>query len=291
MKFGVSLLGLDLIHAVEVAGAADQLGYESVWLSDHLIVPAAPAEVVPEHGQVPPTLPFYDVGGAASYLGATTSRIRIGTWVYVLPLRHPFVTARTIQTADILTGGRIEFGVGTGYLETEFAAAGVDFSKRGALLDEGLLACQKLWSEPLPEYHGAHFDFPSVGFDPKPVQQPWPRIHVGGESMAAFRRAVRFGSGWIGTEHTPETVGALLPKLRMAESAAGRSSPLEITVAAGPVTGRKDLPDLDAAAIASFAGLGVDRLIVRPWRRRREALQSLRTFAAEHLADSGAVHG
>ena len=290
MKFGVSLLGLDLVQAVEVAGAADELGYESVWLSDHLVVPVAPAKIVPEHGQVPPTLPFYDIGGTASYLGATTTRIRIGTWVYVLPLRHPFVTARAIQTADILTGGRIEFGVGTGYLETEFAAAGVDFSKRGILLDEGLLACQKLWSEPLPGYQGTQYDFPPVGFEPKPVQRPWPRIHIGGESTAAFQRAVRFGDGWIGTEHTPETLGDLLRQLRESESAGGRDVPLEITVAAGPVTGRKDLPDLDDATIDAFARLGVDRLIVRPWRRRREAVHSLQVFAAEHDVDSSAIH-
>jgi probable F420-dependent oxidoreductase len=290
VKFGVSLLGLDLVQAVDVAQAADELGFESVWLSDHLVVPVEPAEVVPEHGQVPAHLPLYDIGGTASYLGATTSRIRIGTWVYVLPLRHPFVTARAIQTADILTGGRIEFGVGTGYLETEFAAAGVDFAHRGAMFEDALVACQKLWSADLPEHRGRFYDFPPVGFDPKPVQRPWPRIHIGGESPVAFRRAARFGDGWIGTEHTPESLAPQLDRLHAGEQSANRSAPLEITVAGGPVTGRKAAPEVDAGAVEAFSRLGVDRLIVRPWRSRREALTSLERFAGEHITSVGVAH-
>jgi probable F420-dependent oxidoreductase len=281
MKFGVSVLGLDLTQTAEVAQAAERLGFESVWVSDHLIVPAeaeGPTDARrSEHGPVPADLPLFDVAATLAHLGALTTRIRLGTWIYVLPLRHPFVTARAFQTADILTQGRTEIGIGTGYLPGEFKAAGVRFASRGRITDEALEACRRLWRDDRPEFHGEFFDFGPVGFTPKPV--PPPRIHVGGESAAAARRAVRHGTGWIGTEHTPATLAPQLHRLRHLEQASGRSIPLEVTVAAGRVTGRHDIGEVDPSAVQAFADLGVDRLIVRPWRSRRTAAAALEQFA------------
>lgn len=283
MEFGVSLLGLDLDAAIRTARDAEELGFESVWLSDHVVVPEHSDSRVPEHGPVPPDLPLYDAAATMAHLGAVTSRLRIGTWVYVLPLRHPFVTARAFLTADVLTGGRIDIGIGVGYLEAEFDAVGVDFATRGRRTDEALEACRLLWSEPRPEYHGAHFDFSAVGFGPRPVQTP-PPLWIGGESAAAMRRAARFGVGWIGTEHTPESLEPQLRALHSAEAAQGRDAPLRVTVGAGSVTGRKDAPDLDRAQVEQFRAMGVDRLIVRPWRSRRDVRGSLERFAAERFS-------
>lgn len=105
--------------------------------------------------------------------------------------------------------------------------------------------------------------------------------------MAALRRAVRLGDGWIGSEHTPHSLAPQLARLRALEESSGRSVPLTVTVGAGPVTGRQDVAELMAADVDAFADSGVDRLIVRPWRRRREAVASLERFARDHAVSNG----
>ena len=282
MKFGVSFLRLRQAAFVEVTQAAEELGYESVWLSDHLVLPATMASspyAEAEHPPIPPELPVFDAPAVLGHLAAHTRTIRLGTWVYVLPLRHPFAAARSFATLDVLSGGRADVGVGVGWLAGEFAAAGIDFGSRGRRTDEALELCRRLWSEATVEHQGEFFSFGPVAFEPKPVQRPWPRIHVGGESAAALRRAARFGDGWLSMEQSPETVTPLVARLREAEQAAGRSTPLEVTAAPRQITVVGDAPS--AEEIARFAAAGVDRLIVSPWRRTSEALAGLERFAKE----------
>lgn len=282
MRFGVSFLRLRQASFVDVTQAAEELGYESVWLSDHLVLPAgvesSPYEGA-EHPPIPPQLPLFDAPAVLGHLAAHTTTIRLGTWVYVLPLRHPFAAARSFATLDILSGGRAEVGVGVGWLAGEFAAAGIDFASRGRRTDEALDVCRRLWSEPTVEHHGEFFSFGPVAFEPKPVQRPWPRVHVGGESPAGLRRAARFGHGWLSMEQTPETIGPLIARLRAAEAAAGRATPLEVTAAPRQITVVGDTPALEE--IARFEAVGVDRLIVSPWRRTSEAIEGLERFAKE----------
>ena len=282
MKFGVSFLRLRQSSFVDVTQAAEELGYESVWLSDHLVLPAA-LESSPytgaDHPPIPPELPVFDAPAVLGHLAAHTTTIRLGTWVYVLPLRHPFAAARSFATLDVLSGGRAEVGVGVGWLAGEFATAGVDFASRGRRTDEALEVCRRLWSEPTVEHHGEFFSFGPVAFEPKPVQRPWPRLHVGGESPAALRRAARFGDGWLSMEQTPETIGPLVARLRAAEAAAGRERRLEVTAAPRQITVVGDAPA--AEEIAGFEAAGVDRLIVSPWRRTSEAIEGLERFAKE----------
>lgn len=282
MKFGVSFLRLRQSSLVAVTKAAEQLGYDSVWLSDHLVLPTG-MESSPyagaEHPPIPPELPVFDAPAVLAHLAAHTATIRLGTWVYVLPLRHPFAAARSFATLDVLSGGRAEVGVGVGWLEGEFAAAGVDFRSRGRRMDETLELCQRLWSEPTVEHHGEFFSFGPVAFEPKPVQRPWPRVHIGGESPAALRRAARFGDGWVSMEQTPATVAPLVARLRAAEEAAGRTTPLEVTAAPRQITVAGEAPTPDE--IAAYEAAGVDRLIVSPWRRSAEALEGIERFAKE----------
>ena len=282
MKFGVSFLRLRQSSFVAVTQAAEQLGYESVWLSDHLVLPTG-MESSPyagaEHPPIPPELPVFDAPAVLAHLAAHTTTIRLGTWVYVLPLRHPFAAARSFATLDVLSGGRAEVGVGVGWLEGEFAATGVDFRSRGRRMDETLELCQRLWSEPTVEHHGEFFSFGPVAFEPKPVQRPWPRVHVGGESPAALRRAARFGDGWVSMEQTPATVAPLVARLRAAEEAAGRTTPLEVTAAPRQITVAGEAPTPEE--IAAYEAAGVDRLIVSPWRRSAGALEGLERFAKE----------
>ena len=132
--------------------AADRLGFESVWIPEHLVLPVAmagsphPGE---SHPPVPPITPVFDAWAYLAYLAGRTTRVRLGTFVFNLALRHPFVAARAVQTVDVVSGGRVEVGVGAGWLAEEWAAAGLDFATRGARLEEALAVCRRLWSEPV----------------------------------------------------------------------------------------------------------------------------------------------
>ena len=277
LRLGVALGKAHPSFHLEIALAAEALGFESVWMPEHLVFPLAMAGS-PYPGQahppVPPTTPVFDAFGWLCFLAGKTERIRLGTNVYLLGLRHPFVAARAVQTLDVVSNGRAEVGVGAGWLREEWAAAGLDPATRGRRLDEALGVVKRLWSEPVVEHHGEFFDFPPVAFEPKPVQKPWPRLHVGGESDAALRRAARHGDGWLGLGHTPESVAPLLARLRELRAREEREhEPFEITI--GAALGTKD----DAAR---FAELGVQRLMLTPWQRSREAVDGLRR-AAERL--------
>jgi probable F420-dependent oxidoreductase len=184
--------------------------------------------------------------------------------VYLLNIRHPFTGARGFATLDVLSGGRAEVGVGAGWLRAEWDAVGLDPRTRGKRLDEAIDVCRRLWSEDVVEHHGQFFDFDPVMFEPKPVQQPLP-VLVGGESDAALRRAAERGDGWIGMQHTPESVAPIAKRLR-AEARAG------FTVTVGGAVRTPD--DVDR-----FAEAGVDRLIVSPWTRTSEARAGIARFA------------
>jgi len=275
VKFGVALGLLRPELHVEVALEAERLGFESVWLPEHLVFPLN-LQGSPHPGAdqppVPPTTPVFDCFAYLSYLAGRTRTLRLGSHVYLLGLRHPFVAARAIQTLDIVSGGRAEIGIGAGWLEAEWRAAGLDFRTRGRRLDESLAICKLLWTEPVIAYDGRFHQFESVVFEPKPRQKPWPPIHVGGESVAALRRAARHGDGWIGLRHTPETAASQVTLLRRLRDAAGRAGDrFEVSVMAEP-PGRAEIDDWRRA--------GVDRLIVAPWRRSSEAVEALQRFAA-----------
>ena len=138
-----------------------------------------------------------------------------------------------MQTLDVVSNGRAEVGVGAGWLREEWIAAGLDPATRGRRLDEALGVVKRLWSEPAVEHHGEFFDFAPVAFEPKPVQKPWPKLHVGGESDAALRRAARHGDGWLGLGHTVESVQVPLARLRELREREERAhEPFEITIGA-----------------------------------------------------------
>lgn len=275
MEFGIALGALRPDLFEEATLEAERLGFESVWLPEHLVFPeqmSGSPHPGHDHPPVPPTTPVFDAFAMLSYLAGRTSRIRLGTDVYLLALRHPFVAARAIQTLDIVSKGRAEVGVGAGWLREEWTAAGLDPRTRGRRLDEALEVCRRLWTEARIAHAGEFYAFDAVAFEQKPVQSPHPRIHIGGESDAALARAARIGDGWLGLAHTPASVRAPVTRLRALRREAQRADrPFEITVAAAPARPE----DVEA-----FAREGVTRLIVTPWRRSREAIDGLRNFAA-----------
>lgn len=273
MKFAVTFGRMRPDIWVEAAVAAERLGFDSIWLPEHLVLPLAMAGspfAGAEHPPVPPTTQLFDPAAMLSFVAARTSTIRLGTYVYLLGLRHPFISARAFATLDWLSGGRAAIGAGAGWLTAEWEAIGVDPSTRAARLDEAIEVCRRLWTEPTVAHDGEFFPFAEVAFEPKPVQQPIP-IHIGGESPPALRRAGRLGDGWIGMAHTPETAAAQVDIVRGHKEAAGRTTlPFEVTVGGGCNT---------EDDVAIWEAAGVDRLIVSPWQRSKEALEAMETFA------------
>jgi probable F420-dependent oxidoreductase len=286
VKFGVALSRLNPGFHLDVTLEAERSGFESVWLAEHLVFPVDmsgsphPGDDSPP---VPPSTPVFDVFSALSFLAGKTRTIRLGTNVYLLGLRHPFAAARAIQTLDLMSGGRAEVGIGAGWLRAEWQAAGLDPATRGLRLDEALAICKRLWTDDVIEHRGRFFEFEPVMFEPKPIQKPWPKIHVGGESPAALRRAAMHGDGWFGLEHSPESAAERVAELTALRAEAGRDgTPFEVTISNTPESREE---------VAAFAAAGVDRVVVAPWRRSREGVAAVRDYSGRIFGDSPSVAG
>jgi probable F420-dependent oxidoreductase len=240
--------------AARVARAAEASGFESVWTGEHVVLPDPQASPSP----LPPQTPMLDPAVALTVAATSTTRLRLGTGIIILPQRNPVVLAKQIASLDVLSGGRFVLGVGVGYLEPEFRAIGADFENRGAVTDEFVEAMQHLWYDEHPEYHGRYAAFSGVDAYPRPVQQPIP-IVVGGHTGRAYRRAVACAHGWYGFAMTPDDVARCVDGLRVAADAVARPDalgPLEITVTP---RGR-----LTPEVVAAFVDAGVDRLVPFP---------------------------
>lgn len=276
MDLGITLGQLNPAYWEEVAIEADQLGFESVWLPEHLVFPLEiSGQLVPgeEHPPVPPTMPIYDVCSYLSYLAAKTTNVKLGSFVYLLGIRHPFISARGFATVDILSGGRAMCGVGAGWLTTEWRAAGFDPKTRGGRLDEAIEVVRRLWTEPEISHDGTYFPFEPVAFEPKPIQAGGPPILVGGESGRALRRAATVGDGWLGMFHNPESAAGRVAELQRLASEAGREPGSVTATVMGEMT--------DSADLERWTETGIDRLIVTPWTRSRDAVEGLRRLAEQ----------
>jgi probable F420-dependent oxidoreductase len=244
--------------AARVARSAEAAGFDSVWGGEHVVLPdpqAPPSPLAPGDRIVDPVV-------ALAFIAAHTSRIRLGTGIIILPQRNPLVLAKELATLDVLSNGRLIFGVGVGYLEPEFRALGAPFEDRGRVTDEYLAAIRAIWSEAAPAFRGRFAAFERVQAHPQPVQRPTPPIVIGGRSRSAFRRAVEHGHGWFGWALDPAEVAQCLAGLREAASTTARPAhlpPLHISVSP---RGR-----IDKAAAEAYAAAGVDRLILIPPRR------------------------
>lgn len=273
MKFGVDLGRLNPARFVECTLAAERLGFESVWLPEHLVLTenmTRSPRTGEHHPPVPATTPVFDAFAYLCFLAGKTERIRLGTAVYNLGLRHPFVAARAVQTLDVVSQGRSEFGIGASWLEEEWVAAQLDFRTRGLRVDEAIDVCKRLWSESSVSHHGRFFEFEEVVFEPKCVQRPWPPILVGGESDVAMRRAARVGDGWIGMNHDLETATPLVKRMLETLDAQRRDpETFEICLMA-----RGESIDIER-----WEAIGVTRMIVAPWARSAEAVEALDAFA------------
>ena len=202
MKFGISLSGLGARHYPEVAAAAEANGFESLWMPEHLIFPAemppryvyTPDGYPPMRSDTPTFDPWVVLGAVAS----RTESIRLATGVFILPLRHPVMVARSVVTLDRMSGGRVVLGIGVGWMPNEFEIVGQSFEDRGKRTDEMVELMRRFWKDEIIEFHGDFYDIPPVRFEPKPInKQTGIPIIVGGTSKGALRRAGRLGDGWI----------------------------------------------------------------------------------------------
>jgi len=243
--------------AARVARAAEAAGFDSLWGGEHVVLPDPQAPPSP----MAPHEPILDPVIALTYCAAVTSRVRLGTGIIILPQRNPLVLAKELASLDALSGGRLIFGVGVGYLEAEFRALGAPFEQRGAVADDYLAAMRAIWSQDTPAHRGRFVSFAGVQAHPRPVQRPHPPIVVGGRTAPAFRRAVEQGHGWYGFALDPARTATALEGLREAAARVARPAhlgPLEISVT--PARGTT----IDAATAHEYARLGVHRLILMP---------------------------
>jgi|SoiMetStandDraft_2_1073263.scaffolds.fasta_scaffold01168_4 probable F420-dependent oxidoreductase len=248
----------------ELVGAvgreAEERGFESIWVAEHVVLfdeydsayPYDPSGRFPAGGDAGMVEPFT----ALTYLAAVTERIRLGTGICLVPQRNPVYTAKAVTDVDALSAGRVDFGVGVGWLREEFEALGVPFERRGQRTDEYLAAMRSLWCDEVSEFHGELYDLRPCRMYPKPVQLPHPPIHVGGESDAALRRVARLGQGWFTFGRLPEDLPPALERLDAALAAEGRTR-ADITLSVSPY-----MHPVTPESVGRYAELGVDRLVV-----------------------------
>jgi len=258
MKFGLRYVNTGRNvwpdKAVAIAQAAEQAGFESIWTVDHVVVPqgyksAYPYSTSGRMGDGREDLQFPDPLIYMAYIASVTKTIRLATGILIIPQRNPVVTAKQIATLDALSGGRVDLGIGVGWLEEEFNAIGVPFADRGKRTDECIEAMRALWSQDVAEYHGELVDFDPIYCRPQPVNGTVPII-VGGHSKAAARRAGRFGDGFFPAR------GASIELFDMVRASArefGRD-PDSIELIASVPEKLEDIPEL--------AKIGVSRILI-----------------------------
>ncbi len=218
-----------------VAEGAEARGIGTIWVGEHVVLFEDYESRYPyaEDGRIPapPGTGLLEPLLTLTYLAARTSTVRLGTAMLLLPQRNPVYVAKEVATLDWLSGGRVDLGIGVGWLKEEFDALGVPWERRGRRTDEYLEVLRTLWVDNPSEYHGETYDLPACEMYPKPVQAPHPPIHVGGETPAALRRAARLGQGWHTFNRSPGELATGLAELDVHLEAAGRSrADLRITV-------------------------------------------------------------
>ena len=260
--------------AAKVARAAEAAGFESVWTGEHVVLPDPQAPPSP----APPQHPMLDPAVALAFLAAHTERVRLATGIIILPQRNPVVLAKELASVDVLSQGRLIFGLGAGYLKPEFAAVGARFDDRGARTDEYIDAIRALWTEPQPTFAGRTVRFAGIDAQPRPVQKPHPKVVVGGTSPAALRRAILRGNGWYGFLRDLEVTKADLAGLAAARRELERPAALgalELSVT--------PLPRIDLDTAQRYRDLGVERLVLLPNTRDEAALLRWVDETAESL--------
>jgi len=221
LKIGYSLSnnqGMEDIQGViDLAVGAEELGFDSVWASEHVFNVSYVYDRIGDK-------PYYEPLTVLTYVAAVTSTIGLGTSVLVLPYHNPIRLAKVAATLDVLSGGRVMLGVGVGVIEEELEAMGSPFAERGAISDEMIAVMKELWTKDDPSFLGKYHSFSGMKFTPKPVQKPHIPIIIGGTSKAAIRRAARSGTVWHPTALSPQALAEGMDYLKE-QAVEGRPRP------------------------------------------------------------------
>jgi probable F420-dependent oxidoreductase len=262
MKIGVTMAFSQHTPVDYIADAArhvETLGFHSLWVPEHVLFFPEYASRYPysDDGRIPGNPEgVLDPFSALTFVAAHTTTLRLGTGICLVPQRQPVYTAKMVADLDYLSGGRVDFGVGIGWLAEEFAALQMNFSTRAKRTAEYIGAMKALWSSGVTHFSGETVEIVDCHFNPKPVQQPHPPILFGGESDAALRRVATLGDGWYGFDLDPDGVASHLERLDAVLDEHGRSR-ADISVYIGPNRHRVT-PEM----VDSYRALGVDQLIV-----------------------------
>jgi probable F420-dependent oxidoreductase len=237
----------------KVAKTTEDAGYESLWTGEHVVL------VDPQSGSspIPPESNMVDTVASLAFLAGITEKIKLGSGIILLAQRNPVVLAKELAGIDVLSNGRLLFGVGVGYVKEEFDVIGVPYEERGARVTEHIEAIRALWVEDRPSFDGQFTQISGVQSNPRPIQKPHPPIIIGGSSTPAYRRAVKQGNGWYGFYEDVETTASSIKGLKEAALKYDRPAELgelEITMTPpGPV---------DFDTMRRYEDLGVTRLVL-----------------------------
>ncbi len=290
-----------------LAQRAEDLSYDHVWVSDHIIIPHEVSSFYPyaADGVAPfqRDNTYFEPLAALNFLAGCTTRVKLGTHVLILPYRNPVLTAKILATLDVLSGGRLILGAGVGWMEEEFQAMGLDtYAQRGEVTDEYIRIFKELWTSDHPEFRGKHYDISGAGFLPKPVQKPHPPIWIGGHTNPAIRRAATLGDGWMpiglrppaGLE--PEELAEKVARLRRISVRAGRAEDAVDLVFStdcvfqdepGPASDRprrtmSGRPEQIAADLRQYQDLGVQHFIFSfPAETAAQQQEAMEQFSRE----------
>jgi probable F420-dependent oxidoreductase len=270
MGFGVlTFVTDDGIGAAELGAGLEQRGFESLFLAEHTHIPVDAKTPYPGGGPIPPkyyrTLdPFVALTAAA----VATQNLVLGTGIALIPQRDPILTAKEVASLDLVSNGRLRFGVGVGWLREEIANHGVDPGVRGRVVEERLRAMIEIWTQEKAEFHGKFVDFDPIYSWPKPVSKPYPPLYLGG-GKASFPRIARLNAGWISM--TP-SAGVLSKQLEELRAAADHDVPV-INI---------HMNELTAKDVEGYRNLGVDELLVElPTEPRDQTLRRLDELQAQ----------
>lgn len=260
MKIGVStVFNSNSTNVAGIAQKAEEVGFDSFWLPEHPVIPVNTTSRyggTPD-GSIPPFMadmgdPFIGLAMAS----ATTTRIKLGTSICLVPEHSPLVQAKQIAALDHHSGGRFIFGIGAGWLREETEIMGGDFDHRWTQTREAIEVMKALWTQDEAERHGAYYDFPAIKVFPKPAQKPHPPVFLGGNARNVFCRVVAYGDGWMPVRVTPQEVQAARATLDELAESAGRD-PRSIQICVYGVADKDAIRQMeDAGANMAIAGLG-----------------------------------
>jgi len=266
--------------AVEIAEHAEQLGFASVWTVDHLVLPHVSSESYPYTRlpgvSLPPTWPILDPLVTLAAIASRTSRVLLGTGVYLLPLRHPMINAKLAVSVDILSKGRLLFGIGLGWIKEEYGTLGVSWEDRGRLFDEQIDLLRTLWRDEEPSFNGQFWQVSGIGFEPKPVNGTIPLL-IGGKNDISRRRAATRGDGWHLIDMEPDEVGTARSALAEDCRKAGRAADqVPISMYASLLISERDIADNErqfplmgsvdqiVAKLGAYQAASLDHIVLAP---------------------------